>query len=109
MKYIIVLLALFLSGCSTLDVSSKPIEKLPLQLQRPVPLKMRPVKFIIITKESAGAVFEAMEKAGMQPVLFGLSGGDYKSLAINIKDIQNFIATQNKIIILYKEYYEPTK
>lgn len=108
-KYFIIAL-LLLSGCtSSLTTITKPVEKLPLKIQRPVPLVMRPVKFVVITKESAGAVFEEMEKQGLQPVLFGLSGADYKALSINIKDIQNFIATQNKIIILYKSYYEPNE
>jgi hypothetical protein len=108
MKNLLLMLGIILlTGCGSMTTITKPVEKLPLKLTRPVPLVMRPVKFVVITKESAGAVFAEMESQGLQPVLFGLSGADYKALAINIKDIQNFIATQNQIIILYKSYYEP--
>jgi len=40
------------------------------------------------------------------PVVFALTGSDYKALAINISDIKEYIILQRKIIRLYKNYYE---
>ena len=41
--------------------------------------------------------------------LFALDTDTYEILAINMEDIKRYILTQNKILVKYKEYYEPVE
>ena len=41
--------------------------------------------------------------------LFALDTDTYEVLAINMEDIKRYILTQNKILVKYKEYYEPVE
>lgn len=73
-------------GCST----QSPIqnERPPLALPKSPEVKMRPVKWEI--KNS----------------MICLSPEQYSNLSLNTDDIKNFIIIQNKIIEIYKDYYD---
>lgn len=111
------LLSSLLSGCASfgnlfdkvnpVEVVSKPIEKTPLNIPPPEPLQLKSVKWVIITKDNAQQVFDELEKAGEDVVLFGLTDTGYQQLSISFAEIRNFISTQREIIAQYKEYYEP--
>ena len=109
MKRIIIFLGLlsvlFLSGCS-FGRPEGPTKRIPLNLIQPNPMKLRPVSFLVIHKDNAQATFKKLEEQGLQPVVLALTGADYKSLAVNMNEIKNYIRLQRKIIILYKDYYE---
>ena len=109
-KVIIVLFALTIfSGCSTakkLEVVSQPVDRVPLTIYDPQKLHLKDVKFVIITRENAEEVFNELEEKGLYPVLFGLSGRDYKALAINMDEIKAFMIKQKFIIDAYRSYYE---
>lgn len=73
-------------GCST----QSPIqnERPPLVLPKSPEVKMRPVQWEI--KNS----------------MICLSPEQYSNLSLNTDDIKNFIIIQNKIIKIYKDYYD---
>ena len=103
----LILCAILLSSCSVAHkIVTKPIEKPPLRLESPKVLKLRRVKILVITPENASEVFKDLEARGIEPVLFALTGDDYKALSLNLQDIKNYVKSQRKIIILYKNYYE---
>jgi hypothetical protein len=95
---------IFLVGCTTF----KPdfYEKPKLRLEDPAPIVLNDVKFVVVTKENAGAVFRELEKNGDELVVFGLTGRDYKNLSMNMQEIKNYIILQKEIIESYRKYYE---
>ena len=109
-----------LSGCASLfsfgktdvkpvEVVTKPLEKQPLAIPQPDPLKNPPIKWVILTRDNAAAVFDQLEADGKDPVVFGLTDDGYKDLSIMFSEVRNFISTQRNIISKYKDYYEPPK
>lgn len=105
-KLIICLLLLTLTGCSLFRQEPVILETPKLNLSEPVLATLEPVDFIIITKENSGQIFKELEQKKAVPVLFGLTGQNYKSLSKNIDNIKNYIAIQKTIIKEYKKYYE---
>lgn len=83
------------------------MEKTPLDLAMPDPLRVRPIEWVVITPDNAEEVFKNMEQRGSDAVLFALTDDGYQQLALTIADLRNLINTQRQIIIKYKEYYEP--
>lgn len=73
-------------GCST--QSHIQNERTPLVLPKSPEVKMRPVQWEI--KNS----------------MLCLSPEQYSNLSLNTDDIKNFIIIQNKIIKIYKDYYD---
>ena len=105
-----ILLAIILSSltaCGTTIFQPKPYDKLPLDLPNAPVLQLDKVEFTIIHKDNAEKVFAELEKAGLEPILFGLTGTDYKALATNTTKIRNFLILQQEILTKYREYYEP--
>lgn len=109
-----------LSGCASfsnlfgesvkpIEVVAKPIEKTPLDIALPDPIKAQPIQWTVITPENAEEVFKKLQADGKNVVLFALTDDGYQQLAITISDLRNFMNTQRTIIIKYKEYYEPAK
>ena len=110
--FLIAVLGLALTGCSTikeLKVFSKAVERQPLNLIKPEAAKMEDIKWIIITSENAEEVFAKLKEQGKDPVLFGLTGDGYESLAKNFAQIRAYMLKQDAIINEYKQYYEPKK
>lgn len=81
-------------------------ERVPLNTQSINPIKLEPVKFIIIHKDNADATFTKLQSEKVEPILFGLTGKDYKNLSINIEKLKSYIILQRSVIKKYKEYYE---
>ena len=77
-----------------------------LNLEKPTPLQMENLRWIIITSENAEEVFAKLEKEGIDPVLWGLTDKDFELLAKNFARIRNQMVIQNDLIDRYKEYYE---
>ena len=103
------ILITFLTSCASvkrLDVFTKEVERVPLNLDAPEAPKMDKLNFIIITSENADEVFAKMKEDGKDPVLFGLSDDDYEILAKNFAQIRAFIIQQGMTLEQYKEYYE---
>ena len=103
------MLCLLLSGCSgvkTLEIFKTEVEREKLDLKKPTPLELEKLQWIIITSENAEEVFNRLEEAGIDPVLFGLTDKDFELLAKNFARIRNQLKITNDLLDKYKEYYE---
>ena len=99
-----------LTNCSSvkqLSIFKQEVPRQKLDLQKPSPLQLEQIKWIIITSENAEEVFKKMEEQGIDPVLFGLTDNDYQLIAKNFAQIRNQLKITNDLLDKYKEYYEP--
>ena len=112
---LLVVILLIFSGCSTfrsekqIEVITEEIEKPKLNLDAVEPLDLKPVKWIVLTRENVEEVFTNLEKDGKSVALFALDTDTYEILAVNMEDIKRYILTQKTILVKYKEYYEPVE
>ena len=103
------ILSIFLTNCSgvkVLEVFKKEVPRAQLNLEKPTPLQIEQLHWIIITSENADEVFKRMEEQGIDPVLFGLTDKDFELLAKNFARIRNQLKITNDLLDKYKEYYE---
>ena len=77
-----------------------------LNLDKPTPLELENLRWIIITSENADEVFKKLEEQGIDPVLWGLTDKDFEMLAKNFARIRNQLKITNDLLDKYKEYYE---
>jgi len=75
-------------------------------LNKPTPLELENLKWIIITSNNAEEVFKRLEEQGIDPVLWGLTDKDFELLAKNFAQIRNQLKITNDLLDKYKEYYE---
>ena len=75
-------------------------------MNKPTPLELENLKWIIITSENAEEVFKKLEESGIDPVLWGLTDKDFELLAKNFARIRNQLKITNDLLDKYKEYYE---
>ena len=78
-----------------------------LNIEKPTPLELEELQWIIITSENAEEVFKKLEEKGIDPVLWGLTDKDFELLAKNFARIRNQLKVTNDLLDQYKEYYEP--
>ena len=107
---LIVLISSLFIGCSQrvqeVEISTVPTEKTALNLSEPAQLKLKPVKWFIITPENSKEIWDKMKKENLDLVIFGLSDNGYQNLSINMAEIRKYLLEQKDIINSYKEYYE---
>ena len=106
---IIALLAVAVSGCSTvreLQIFEQEVPREKLNLSHPEAAKMEPLQWVIITSENAEEVFAKLEAAGIDPVLFGITDKDYQVLARNFAQIRQKLQETNNLLQEYQKYYE---
>ena len=77
-----------------------------LNLEKPTPLELENLRWIIITSKNADEVFKKLEEQGIDPVLWGLTDKDFELLAKNFARIRNQLKITNDLLDKYKEYYE---
>ena len=80
-----------------------------LNLEKPTPLELEQLRWIIITSANADEVFQKLEDQGIDPVIFGLTDKDFELLAKNFARIRNQLKITNDLLDNYKEYYESDK
>ena len=97
------------SGVKTLEIFIKEVEREKLNLNKPTPLELENLKWIIINSNNAEEVFKKLEESGIDPVLWGLTDKDFELLAKNFARIRNQLKITNDLLDKYKEYYEPEK
>ena len=97
------------SGVKELTIFKKQVEREKLNLNKPTPLQIEQLEWIIITSNNAEEVFKKLEEQGIDPVLFGLTDKDFQLLAKNFARIRNHLKVTNDLLDKYKEYYEPEK
>ena len=104
------ILSIFLTNCSgvkQLSIFKEEVKRQELQLEKPTPLELENLKWIIITSKNAEEVFKKLEEQGIDPVLWGLTDKDFELLAKNFARIRNQLKITNDLLDKYKEYYEP--
>lgn len=102
-------LTIFLTSCSgikQLEIFKQEVPRANLNLDKPTPLQLENLKWIIITSENAEEVFKKLEEQGIDPVLWGLTDKDFELLAKNFARIRNQLKITNDLLEEYKEYYE---
>ena len=97
------------SGVKQLEIFKKEVPREKLNLNKPTPLELENLRWIIITSENAQEVFKKLEEQGIDPVLWGLTDKDFELLAKNFAQIRNQLKITNDLLDQYKEYYEPTE
>jgi hypothetical protein len=98
---------LFGKRVEPITVSTVPLEKTPLALPDPAPLKSKPIRWVVITPANVDTVWEQLAQDDDDVVVFALTADGYQQLAVTIAELRNLIATQRVIIQKYREYYEP--
>jgi hypothetical protein len=106
----LLLAAIFLSACSTpqprpITVSSSPVDRPELVLPSPDRIQTRTVDWVIITPDTAEAVFERIRATGRPVTFFALTENGYEALALNLNDLRTFIQQLQTIIQAYENYY----
>lgn len=104
-----ILTILLISGCSTtrsLEIFTKEVERIPLDLELPPVVVLEQINWKIINEGNQEEVFAELKKANIDPVLFGLTDDDYELLQRNNVQMRNQIIRYRQIIEAYKEYYE---
>ena len=102
-------LTIFLTSCSgvkQLSIFKEEVPRAKLNLEKPTPLQLENLQWIIITSENADEVFKKLEEQGIDPVLWGLTDKDFELLAKNFARIRNQLKITNDLLDKYKEYYE---
>ena len=105
-----ILTILLISGCSTtktLEIFTKEVERMPLNLDLPPVETLEQVNIMIITSSNQEEVFAKMKEANIDPVIFGYSDEDWELVTKNNVRMRNQIIRLRAIIEAYKEYYEP--
>ena len=103
------ILITFLTSCSgvkKLSIFKEEGPRAQLNLEKPTPLQLEELQWIIITSENAEEVFKKLEEKGIDPVLWGLTDKDFELLAKNFARIRNQLKITNDLLDKYKEYYE---
>ena len=103
------ILTIFLTSCSgvkKLSIFKEEVPRAQLNLEKPTPLQIEQLHWIIITSENAEEVFKKLEEQGIDPVIFGLTDKDFELLAKNFARIRNQLKITNDLLDQYKEYYE---
>ena len=103
------ILTIFLTSCSgvkQLSIFKEEVPRAKLNLEKPTPLELENLRWIIITSANAEEVFKKLEEQGIDPVLSGLTDKDFELLAKNFARIRNQLKITNDLLDKYKEYYE---
>ena len=103
------ILTIFLTNCSgvkQLEIFKQEVPRENLNLEKPTPLELENLRWIIITSANAEEVFKKLEEQGIDPVLWGLTDKDFELLAKNFAQIRNKLVETNALLDKYKEYYE---
>ena len=106
---LLLILTKFLTSCSgvkQLEIFKEEVPRAKLNLEKPTPLELENLRWIIITSANAEEVFKKLEEQGIDPVLWGLTDKDFELLAKNFARIRNQLKITNDLLDKYKEYYE---
>ncbi len=106
---VLLILSIFLTNCSgvkQLEIFKQELPRENLNLEKPTPLELENLRWIIITSANAEEVFKKLEEQGIDPVLWGLTDKDFELLAKNFARIRNQLKITNDLLDKYKEYYE---
>ena len=103
------ILTTFLTNCAgvkKLEIFKEEVPRAKLNLEKPTPLELENLRWIIITSKNADELFKKLEEQRIDPVLWGLTDKDFELLAKNFARIRNQLKITNDLLDKYKEYYE---
>ena len=106
----IALTLVLLTGCSLfntkpIEVSTTPIERIPLVLPDVDLFHKRDIEWVIITPDNAEKVFAELAKKGQPVALLGLTGDDYELYTLSTSDKLQLIRQLQAQIEAYQNYY----
>ena len=90
---VLLILTIFLTSCSgvkKLSIFKEEVPRAELKLEKPTPLQLEELQWIIITSENAEEVFKKLEEKGIDPVLWGLTDNISKKLCKNKKSVKDY-------------------
>ena len=105
-----ILITFLISGCAStkqLEIFTKEVERMPLDLELPPVETLEQVNLIIITSDNQEEVFAKLKEQNIDPVLFAYTDEDWELVTKNNVRMRNTIVKLRAIIEAYKEYYEP--
>ena len=105
-----ILITFLISGCAStkqLEIFTKEVERMPLDLDLPPVVILEQINWKIINEGNQEEVFAELKKANIDPVLFSLTDEDYELMQKNNVQLRNQIIKYRAIIEAYKLYYEP--
>ena len=105
-----ILITFLISGCAStkqLEIFTKEVERMPLNLELPPVETLEQVNLIIITSDNQEEVFAKLKEQNIDPVLFAYTDEDWELVTKNNVRMRNTILRLRAIIEAYKEYYEP--
>ena len=105
-----ILITFLISGCAStknLEIFTKEVERMPLDLELPPVETLEQVNLIIITSDNQEEVFAKLKEQNIDPVLFAYTDEDWELVTKNNVRMRNTIIRLRAIIEAYKEYYEP--
>tara|TARA_B100000900_G_scaffold408573_1_gene423034 strand:- start:6400 stop:6801 length:402 start_codon:yes stop_codon:yes gene_type:complete len=105
-----ILITFLISGCAStkqLEIFTKEVDRMPLDLELPPVETLEQVNLIIITSENQEEVFAKLKEQNIDPVLFAYTDEDWELVTKNNVRMRNTILRLRAIIEAYKEYYEP--
>ena len=89
-----------------IEVSAKPIEKPELVLPDADGLRMKEVKWVLLTPENFEEKLKDFETSGRPIVFFALTDEGYENISMNFSAIRAYIQQQQAIIAAYENYYK---
>ena len=105
-----ILITFLISGCAStkqLEIFTKEVERMPLDLELPPVETLEQVNLIIITSDNQEEVYAKLKEQNIDPVLFAYTDEDWELVTKNNVRMRNTIIKLRAIIEAYKEYYEP--
>jgi len=116
MRYLVILSLVFFTGCSMFSkrepeivIKTKLVERTPLNLEQPAPLRLKNADWIIVTEANIDELIDERKKNPDDFIAFyALDDTGYKTLAVTMQQLLAMIREQRLIIAKYKEYYEQT-
>ena len=116
MRYLVILSLVFLTGCSMFSkrepeivIKTKLVERTPLNLEQPAPLRLKNADWVIVTEANIDELIEERKQKPDDFVAFyALDETGYKVLAVTMQQLLGMIREQRLILAKYKEYYEQT-
>jgi hypothetical protein len=90
-------------------IKTKLVERTPLNLEQPAPLRLKNADWIIVTEANIDELInERKENPDDFIAFYSLDDTGYKTLAVTMQQLLAMIREQRLIIAKYKEYYEQT-
>lgn len=116
MRYLAILSLVFITGCSIFGkrepeivIKTKLVERTPLNLEQPAPLRLKNADWVIVTEANIDELIEERKQNPDDFVAFyALDETGYKVLSVTMQQLLAMIREQRLIIAKYKEYYEQT-